>query len=67
MGDFQVSGQKIEEKTSLTHKVYSNLLAQQDLAHLTVYKTRRCFLYRNQYFQLDIYKEPCQKRCQVLM
>merc|ERR1712183_529567 len=34
---------------------------------LTVNKTRRCFMYNNQYFQLDIYKEPCHPRCKGLM
>merc|ERR1712098_83901 len=32
-----------------------------------VNKTRRCFMYNNQYFQLDIYKEPCHQRCSGLM
>ena len=30
-----------------------------------MYKIRRCFLYNNQYFQLDIYKDPCHERCKV--
>ena len=35
------------------------LLAQKDEKHYTVYKVRRCFLWQNQYFQLDIYQSPC--------
>ena len=62
---FQVSGQVIEVKTPLTHRDYSNLISQEDSNHFLVYKTRRCFLYRNQYFQLDIYKDPCHDRCRV--
>ena len=34
----------------------------QDPLHLTINKIRRCFMYNNQYFQLDIYKEPCHPR-----
>lgn len=63
----QVSGQVIEVKTPLTHRDYTHLLDQQDPLHLTVNKIRRCFLYNNQYFQMDIYKEPCHPRCRGLM
>ncbi len=61
----QVSGQTIEVKTPQTHRDYTNLLSQADVSHHTVYKTRRCFLYQNQYFQMDIYKEPGHQRCKV--
>ena len=37
-------------------------LLSQDPLHLTINKIRRCFMYNNQYFQLDIYKEPCHPR-----
>lgn len=63
----QVSGQVIEVKTPLTHRDYLNLISQEDPNHIPVHKTRRCFLYQNQYFQLDIYKEPCHQRCKGLM
>jgi len=63
----QYGGQMIEVKTPLTHRDYSHLLDQQDSLHLTVNKIRRCFMYNNQYFQLDIYKEPCHPRCRGLM
>ncbi len=55
----------IEVKTPIIHRDHTNLLSQLDSNHNPVYKTRRCFLYRNQYFQLDIYKEPCHQRCKV--
>ena len=61
----QVSGQIIEVRTPITHRDYSNLISQEDPNHFLVYKTRRCFLYKNQYFQLDIYREPCHERCKV--
>ena len=35
---------------------------QRDHSRQPVYKTRRCFLWKNQYFQLDIYNEPCHPR-----
>ena len=49
-------GQVIEVKTSLQRKDYDNLLNHADERHLPVYKLRRCFLYKNQQYQLDIYK-----------
>lgn len=63
-----VHGQaRIEVKTQLTHRDYMNLLPQRDDAHFTIYKKRRCFLINNQYFQLDIYKEPSHPRCKGLV
>merc|ERR1739844_509290 len=63
----QMGGQVIEVKTPLTHRDYSHLVDQEDPLHLTINKIRRCFMYNNQYFQLDIYKEPCHPRCRGLM
>ena len=63
----QVSGQTIEVKTPLNHRDYSNLMSQEDPQHFLIYKTRRCFLWENQYFQLDIYCEPSHARCKGLM
>lgn len=63
----EVHGQVVETKTQITSRDYANMLEQLDPHHLTIFKKRRCFLYNNQYFQLDIYTEPCHPRCQGLM
>ncbi|XP_063238835.1 TRPL translocation defect protein 14 isoform X2 [Bacillus rossius redtenbacheri] len=63
----KIRNQVIEVRTQLTHRDYINMLAQRDDSHFTIYKKRRCFLVNNQYFQLDIYKEPCHPRCKGLM
>ncbi|XP_066594018.1 TRPL translocation defect protein 14 isoform X2 [Prorops nasuta] len=63
----KMCGQVIEVKTQLTHRDYLNMLAQRDDSHFTIFKRRRCFLINNQYFQLDIYKEPAHPRCRGLM
>ncbi|GAB6029835.1 TRPL translocation defect protein 14 [Chamberlinius hualienensis] len=63
----EFNGQTIEVKTQITSREFQNLLAQCDEHHYTIYKRRRCFLWNNQYFQLDIYKEPCHPRCKGLM
>ena len=62
-----VSGQTIEVKTPLNHRDYSNLISQEDRNHFLIFKTRRCFLWENQYFQLDIYRQPSHDRCKGLM
>ncbi|PSN29005.1 TRPL translocation defect protein 14 [Blattella germanica] len=58
----KIRNQVVEVKTQLTHRDYMNMLAQRDDSHFTIYKKRRCFLVNNQYFQLDIYREPCHPR-----
>jgi len=63
----RLHGQIIEVKTQLGHRDYINLLTQKDDSHFTIYKNRRCFLDNNQYFQLDIYKDPCHPRCNGLV
>lgn len=63
----KLRGQVIEVKTQLTHRDYINMLAQRDDSHFTIFKRRRSFLDNNQYFQLDIYKEPCHPRCEGLI
>lgn len=63
----RIHGQVVEVKTQLTHRDYINMLAQRDDSHFTIFKRRRCFLDNNQYFQLDIYKEPCHPRSVYLL
>lgn len=63
----KIKGQAVEVKTQLTHRDYLNALGQRDDSHFTIYKRRRCFLVKNQYFQLDIYQEPGHPRCKGLM
>ncbi|XP_028030357.1 TRPL translocation defect protein 14 isoform X1 [Bombyx mandarina] len=61
------NGQSVEVRTQLTHRDYLNLLPQRDDAHLTIFKKRRCFIYNNQYYQLDIYRQPTHPRCRGLV
>lgn len=50
--------QWVEVRRLITHRDYVNFLAQRDGRHYTVRKTRRCFMYNNMYFQMDIYQKP---------
>nr|CAD7412046.1 unnamed protein product [Timema cristinae] len=63
----KIRNQVVEVKTQLTHRDYINMLAQRDDSHFTIFKKRRCFLLNNQYFQLDIYREPSHPRCKGLI
>jgi len=63
----QVSGQVVEVKTPISDEQYSTLLTQSDPNHFGVWKTRRCFMWKNQYFQLDAYLQPSHPRCKGLM
>jgi len=48
-------GKKYETERTLSPKEYVNLLSYADPARKTIKKTRYCFLYENQYFELDEY------------
>lgn len=61
------NGQVLEVRTNLSSKDYGILYSQLDHNRQSVFKTRRCFVWNNQYFQLDIYKEPCHPRCKGLL
>lgn len=43
------------------------LLKTRDPSHCTVYKLRRCFVWKRRYFQLDVYEEPCNPCCRGLI
>ncbi|CAB0019456.1 unnamed protein product [Nesidiocoris tenuis] len=63
----RIHDQAVEVKTQLTHRDYVNFLSQSDYLHFPIYKTRRCFLLQNQYFQLDMYRKPSHPRCDSLI
>lgn len=50
-------GKKIEIERILSPQEYVNLLNYADPSRKTIKKTRYCFLYENQYFELDEYKD----------
>lgn len=63
----KMHNQVVEVKTQLTHRDYINMLQQKDDSHWAIFKKRRCFIHKDQYFQLDVYKEPCHPRCKGLI
>ncbi|BFZ18641.1 hypothetical protein BsWGS_21680 [Bradybaena similaris] len=63
----EINDQSVELRMPITQKDYEVLMAQKDQQHFTVFKIRRCFLWNNQYFQLDMYQEPAPPRCKDLI
>ncbi|KAM3963562.1 LOW QUALITY PROTEIN: TRPL translocation defect 14 [Aphomia sociella] len=61
------NGQSVEVRTQLSHRDYQNMMPQRDDAHFTIFKKRRCFIFNNQYYQLDIYRQPTHPRCRGLV
>ena len=55
-------GQIVEVKTAISQRDYNIMATQANENHFRIYKKRRCFLHNNQYYQLDIYQEPCHAR-----
>ncbi|XP_061163511.1 TRPL translocation defect protein 14-like [Saccostrea echinata] len=63
----QVQDAMAEIRMSISEKDFNILYEQRDTKRWPIYKKRRCFLWNNQYFHLDIYKEPSPDRCKGLM
>ncbi|KAL9981196.1 hypothetical protein ACROYT_G009867 [Oculina patagonica] len=63
----RANGKVVEVRTNLSERDYEILYSQLDQTRQSVYKTRRAFLWKNQYFQMDIYNEPCHPRCKGLI
>jgi len=63
----ETHGQVVEVKNPISQRDYTNLLVHRDDNHLPIFKTRRCFLYENQQYSLDMYQEPCHPRCGGLL
>jgi len=59
----KINKESVECKMQVSAREYNLLAAQRDVNHYTIYKKRRCFLWNNQYYQMDIYEEPCHQQC----
>jgi len=53
-----VENELVETRNNISHKMYESLIARADKRNVPIVKTRRCFLWGSQYYQLDIYEEP---------
>ncbi|KRY01272.1 hypothetical protein T4E_556, partial [Trichinella pseudospiralis] len=61
-----VDGIPVETKALLSRREYEMLRAHVDPATYPTFKKRLCFVHAHHYYQLDVFQEPCPKRCQDL-
>lgn len=54
---FISSGERTETEKKISRRQYVDLLAESDVTKHQIKKKRYCFLYENQYFELDIYSQ----------
>lgn len=62
-----INDESPEVRTQIGVREYEMLLAQRDTSRQSILKKRRCFLWNNLYFQLDVYDESCPAKCKGLM
>ncbi len=53
---------RFEKERIITYPEYVRFLERQDPLHVPIFKSRTCFLYENQYFELDKMKKPMKGR-----
>lgn len=51
-------GQRIEIEKNIRGRDYLNLLLEKDPTRQSIKKTRRTFLWKNHYFELDLFRQP---------
>ncbi len=54
-------GERIENEEIITLEEYNRLLYEKDLSLVPINKTRYCFIYKSQHFELDIYPSYSDK------
>ncbi|OAF71435.1 hypothetical protein A3Q56_00781 [Intoshia linei] len=59
--------QNPELKRQISYREYKALNLQADPNRYPIFKRRHCFMWNKTYYQLDVYKEPCHKRCMNLI
>eukprot|EP01135_Chromosphaera_perkinsii_P001436 Nk52_evm4s169 gene=Nk52_evmTU4s169 len=63
----EIDGQHVEVRKAISAREYATLLRQRDPKTNSVYKTRICFLWEQNYYQMDVYSPPYHPRCQGLI
>ncbi|KAJ2991243.1 hypothetical protein HDV02_003903, partial [Globomyces sp. JEL0801] len=51
-------GQRVEIRRNISPREFESLRSQSDPTRKTITKLRRCFLYNDRYFQLDLFQAP---------
>ena len=53
------AGQRIEEERQITPREYASYLTSADPNRVPIHKTRTCFMWNSQYYELDRFISPC--------
>ncbi|KAI8912746.1 AAA domain-containing protein [Gorgonomyces haynaldii] len=53
-----VNGQRLETRRNLQHREFESYRLQADPSRQKIVKIRRCFLFNDRYFQLDLFTSP---------
>ena len=53
-----VNGERVEIRRILPVKEYELFLSQRDPAHCPIIKKRRCFIWKERYYQIDLFESP---------
>lgn len=53
-----IDGQRVETRRNLSNREYETLKSQADISCHPVIKLRRCFLFKDRYFQMDSFESP---------
>jgi CYTH domain-containing protein len=51
---------RFEKRRNITPREFEDLLSQADPTRVPIIKQRRCFLYKDNYFQLDVFQSACR-------
>lgn len=57
----EINGQRVETRRNLTGREYEALRAQADPTRVPICKQRRSFLYKDRYYQIDMFVSPHPK------
>ncbi|EFP00159.1 hypothetical protein GCK72_019173 [Caenorhabditis remanei] len=55
---FKESGDSIETRMNVLTRDYNTYVNMKDKSRASIFKKRRCFMYGNMYFNMDIYSDP---------
>lgn len=62
-----INGERVETRRNLRRREFDALKLQSDPTRGTIKKKRRCFLFKERYYQIDVYEEPSRNAGLVML